>query len=151
MKYNPTKQATDVIFSCKKSSVSHLKLTFNGMDVSKVNDQKHLGFILDSHLYFGKYINEIIIIAKQNVGILKHLSEFLPVKTLGQMYKALVRPLLDYCNIIYHKPTHVNLPPLGVSLNSQMEKSRKNSKNTKHPMEFLVLGAVLVIQNSTKN
>ena len=57
-----------------------------------------------------------------SVGIIKHLSEFLPLKTLDQMYKALVRPHLDYCDVIYHIPSHENQAPLGVTLNSVMEK-----------------------------
>ena len=87
MEFNPdpTKQATEVLFSCKKSSVSHMKLTVNGTVVEKVNDQKHLGIILDSTLSFDKHLNEKIIKAKNNVGMLKHLSKFLPLKTLDQM------------------------------------------------------------------
>ena len=92
------------------------------MDVEKVNNQKHLGFRLDSNLSFEKPINEKIINAKKNVGILKHLSKFLPLKILDQMCKALVRPHLDYCDIIYHKPPRLNQSPLGISPNSQMEK-----------------------------
>ena len=38
------------------------------------------------------------------------------------MYKALVRSHLDYCEIIYHIPSHQNQAPLGVTLNSLMEK-----------------------------
>ena len=38
------------------------------------------------------------------------------------MYKALVRPHLDYCDIIYHIPSRQNQSPLGVTLNSVMEK-----------------------------
>ena len=60
--------------------------------------------------------------AKKNVGILKHLPKFLPLKTLDQMYKDLVRSHLDYCDIIYHIQTHTNQPPLGVTLHSMMEK-----------------------------
>ena len=60
--------------------------------------------------------------AKKNVGILKHLSKSLPLKTLDQMYKALVRSHLDYCDIIYHIPPILNQPPLGLSLNNLMEK-----------------------------
>ena len=37
-----------------------------------------------------------------NLGIIKHLSIFLPRKTLDQMYKALVRSHFDYCDILYH-------------------------------------------------
>ena len=71
----------------------------------KVNEQKHLGLILETGLSFEKHINEKIIKAKKNTGILKHLSDFFPLKTLGKMYKALVRPQLDYCDIIYHIPS----------------------------------------------
>ena len=124
MEFNPdpTKQATEVLFSCKKSSPNHPQLIFNGIAVAKVNDQKHLGLILDSRLSFEKHINEKIIKAKKIVGILKHLSRFLPLKMLDHMYKALVRSHLDYCDIIYHIPSHQNQAPLGVTLNSVMEK-----------------------------
>ena len=124
MEFNPdpTKQATEVLFSCKKSTQNHPQLFFNGTVVSKVKEQKHLGLILESDLSFGKHLNEKMIKAKKNIGILKHLSQFLPLKTLDQMYKALVRSHLDYCDIIYHDPPHVNQPPLGTSLTTLMEK-----------------------------
>ena len=47
---DPTKQATEVIISCKKSSPNHLQIRFNGMLMAKMNHQKHLGLILDSSL-----------------------------------------------------------------------------------------------------
>ena len=48
---------------------------------------------------------------------MKHISRFLPLNTLDQMYKALVRPHLDYCDIIYHVPS-----TLQGNLNCLMEK-----------------------------
>ena len=56
-----------------------------------------------------KHLNEKIIKAKENIGILKHLSKFLPLGTLHQIYKALVR-------------SHLDQPPLGMTFNSLMEK-----------------------------
>ena len=123
---NPTKQATEVLFSCKKSSPNHPRLIFNGIAVAKVNDQKHLGLILDSRLSFEKHINEKIMKSKKNVGILKHLSKFLPLKTLDQMYQALVRSHLD-CDIIYHIPSHQNQAPPWCDPKFSNGKSRKNS------------------------
>ena len=124
MDVNPdhTKQATKVLFSCKESSPQHPQLTFNVTVVEKVNEQKYSGRTLDSSLSFDKHLEEKIKKAKKNVGILKHLSKFLPIKTLDQMYKALVRSHLDYFEMIYHTPAVFNQPPLGVTLNSQMEK-----------------------------
>ena len=69
---------------------------------------------------FEKHLNEKIITAKKYIGIIKHLSCFLPLKTLDQMFKSLVRSHLDYCDIIYHIPSKQD--QFGVTLNSLMEK-----------------------------
>ena len=124
MEFNPdpTKQATEVLLSCKKNSPGHPQLIFNGSVVVKVNEQKYLCLILESGLSFEKHFSVKIIKVKRNIGILKHLSNFLPLKTLDQMYKALVRSHLDYCGAIYHIPSILHQPPLGRTLNSQMEK-----------------------------
>ena len=54
MEFNPdpTKQASEVLFSCKKVSPNHPQLIFNGSVVKKVNEQKHIGLILDSSFIF---------------------------------------------------------------------------------------------------
>ena len=106
----------------KKRSVNHPQLIFNGSAVVQVNEQKHLGLTLEPGLLFEKHISEKIIKAKKNMGILKHLSKFLPLKTLDQMYKALVRSHLDYCDVTYHIPFITRQPPLGRTLSSLMEK-----------------------------
>ena len=38
------------------------------------------------------------------------------------MYKALVRSPIDYCDVIYHIPSHQTQAPLGVTLISLMQK-----------------------------
>ena len=73
--------------------------------MTRNNQQKHLGIIFESKLSFEKHLNEKIMKAKKNIGIIKYLSNFLHLKTLNQMYEALVRFHLDYCDIIITKPT----------------------------------------------
>ena len=87
-----------------------------------VIEQKHLGLILDSKLSFERHVNEKIIEARKGIGIIKYLSKFLPIKTLDQIYKALVRSHLDYCDTIYHTPAFNSQINLGVTLNSLIEK-----------------------------
>ena len=41
------------------------------------------------------------------------------------MYKSLVRPHLDYCDIIYHIPHTLRPAPEGITLHHQMEKIEK--------------------------
>ena len=122
MEFNPdpNKQATELLFSCKKNSPNHPPLFFNGTVVPKVNEQEHLGLTLDSKLSFKRHLNENMK-AKRIVGMIKYLSSFLPLKTLDQMYKALVRSHLDYCNTIYHMPALNNQINLGVTLTSLMK------------------------------
>ena len=88
MEFNPdpSKQANEVLFSCKKVRPTHPDLMFN-----RVSKHKHLGLILESDLSIDKHLNKKMIKAKRNVGLLKYLSNFLPLKSLDQMYKALVR------------------------------------------------------------
>ena len=110
MEFNPdpTKQATEVLFSCKRSKVNHPPIYFNGIQVAKIDEQKHLGLILTPTLYFQKHLFQKIQKAKKNIGIMKYLSAYLPMKTLNQMYKTFVRPHLDYCDIIYHEPPKID-------------------------------------------
>ena len=51
---DPTKQATEVLFSCKNMKPNHPQLMFNGTAVTKVNEQKHLGLILESDILMKK-------------------------------------------------------------------------------------------------
>ena len=63
MEFNPdpTMQAIEVLFSCKRVSPNHHQLIFNGTAVAKVNEQNHLDLILQQGLSFGKHLNEKII------------------------------------------------------------------------------------------
>ena len=122
---DPNKQANEILFSCKKKNVQHPVLFFNGSPVARVDDQKHLGLILHPSLSFVNHINEKMKKAKKNIGIIKHLNSFLPFHSLNQMYSALVRSHLDYCDVIYHIPPKMHPPPLGMSLHDHMEMIEK--------------------------
>ena len=93
--------------------------------------------------------NGKIIKAKQGIGIIKYLSKFLPLKTLDQMYKALVRSHLDYCGTIDHIPALTSQTNLGATLNSLMEKVERTQY--KLPLLLLVHGQVQTGGNFTRN
>ena len=58
---DPSKLATELLFSQMKYQNYHPPLLFNGgNEVSKVNEHKHLGLTLDTKLSFEKHINEKI-------------------------------------------------------------------------------------------
>ena len=111
MQFNPdpSKQATQIIFSCRKNKMQHPPIYFNGIEVSSVLNQKHLGLILNPTLSFNKHIYEKIKKADKHNATIKHLSKYLPFKTLNQMYKTFSRTQLDYCDVIYHQATKMVL------------------------------------------
>ena len=119
MNFNPdlSKQATELLFSCKKNSPNHPSLFFNESVVPKVKEQKHLGLTLDSKLSFERHVNEKIMKVKKGIESLNIFRN-----SLDQMYKALIRSRLDYCDTIYHIPASNSQINLGVTLNSLMEK-----------------------------
>ena len=106
MEFNPdpTKQAHEVPFSQKISSPIHPPLVFNDTVVSKVTEHTHLGLTLDRKLSFINHITEKIKIARKGISLIKHFSQYVPIKTLDQIYKLLVRPHFDYYGVIYHVP-----------------------------------------------
>jgi len=110
MEFNPdpTKQASELLFTVKRDSPDHPPLYFNGNLVNKVKEYKHLGLILDRRLSFKSHINEKVTKTKKIIGTIKHLSKYLPLKTLILLYKSLVRHHFDYCDIIFHIPPSHN-------------------------------------------
>ena len=72
-------------------------------EVSRKNEHKHLGIILDDKLNFQSHIKEAIAKARRGIGIIKYLSRYVNREMLNQVYKLHVRPHLDYGDILYHK------------------------------------------------
>ena len=92
------------LFSNKLKSTDHPPIFLNDIEVKRVNCHKHLGLILDSKLSFTKHISEKIATARKGIGIIKHLSPYLPLKSRDQIFKMHIRPHVDYCDFIYHIP-----------------------------------------------
>ena len=64
---------------------------------------------MDSKLRFNYHLKEKISIANKGIGTIRRLYKFLPRSTLINIYKAFVRPHLDYGDIIYDNSSNVSL------------------------------------------
>ena len=117
---DPTKPANEILFSHKKSIRDHQPLFFNGIEVKRVEEHKHLGLVLDPKLNFAAHINEKSKKARRGIGLIKYLKSYLPTASLDQIYKMHVRPHLDYCDFIYHIPALPNKNNSDINLNYQM-------------------------------
>ena len=63
--------------------------------------QKHLGVILDLKLTFEEHLNNVTAKVKKAVGFLRKLRNILLSTTLITIYKAFIRPHLDYGDVLY--------------------------------------------------
>ena len=66
--------------------------------------QKHLGILLDEKLNFKQHVDSAILKMNKGISVIKKLRHSLPRKSLLTIYKAFLRPLIDYGNIIYGQP-----------------------------------------------
>ena len=62
---------------------------------------KHLGILLDSKLPFEEHCKTILSKTNRTIGLLCKLQSLLPREALITIYKAFVRPHLDYGDVLY--------------------------------------------------
>ena len=71
-----------------------------------LSSQKHLGMILDEKLSFNEHVSVKLSLARKGVGILRKLFHLIPRDSLVTIYKSFIRPHLDYCDIIFDRPSN---------------------------------------------
>ena len=105
MTFNPdrSKQTQEIIFSRKLKKATHPPLLFSNNNVSQVNSQTHLGAILDVKLTFEEHLKNVFNKINKTIGLLKKFSNLLPRQDLVTIYKAFIRPHLDYGDVLYEK------------------------------------------------
>ena len=93
---DPSKQAQEVIFSRKLQKTNHNQVYFNHNSVKQVPSQKHIGMYLNTKLNFQEHLNNVLSKVNKTIGLLRKLQTFLPRQSLVTVYKAFIRPHLDY-------------------------------------------------------
>ena len=117
---DPNKQPEEVIFSRKTMKLNHSPLTFSKSTVSQSTYQKHLGVILEASLSFDEHLITIQSKTNKTIGLLCKLQNTLPRQALITIYKAFVRPHLDYGDILYDQAYNA-------SFHQKLEKIQYNS------------------------
>ena len=95
-------------------------MLFNNNNVSQVNSQKHLGVILDVKLTFEEHLKNVFNKTNKTIGLLRKLSNLLTRQALVTIYKAFVRPHLDYGDVLYDQA-------FNNSLHAKMESIQYNT------------------------
>ena len=69
--------------------------------VSQVTATKSLGVIIDDKLDWHSHIEKLTKKIASGIGALKRIRYLIPASTLHLIYQALVKPLFDYCDIVW--------------------------------------------------
>ena len=72
-----------------------------GKKLDQVNEEKDLGVLIDNELKFHKQAAAAVKKANSTLGLIKKSFALLDHKTLPLLYKSLVRPHLEYGNVIW--------------------------------------------------
>ena len=77
---------------------------FNNLAVASCETHKHLALLLDKRLVFDCHIEEMILRANKGIGLITRLRRYLPRNSLLTVYKAFIRPHMDYGDVVYDYP-----------------------------------------------
>ena len=76
-------------------------LRLNGVIVKEVPTHKHLGLTFHQTLTWSDHINNLISKGAKCVGLLHRISRDVPRECLEILYKSMIRPILEYGDIIF--------------------------------------------------
>ena len=71
-------------------------------DIQQKDEMKLLGVLIDSDLIFSKHIAQVCRKAIQQIGVLSHLKNLVPVPAKLTLFKSAILPHLTYCQKAWH-------------------------------------------------
>ena len=99
-----------MLFNTKKCKHLHKGPSIAGDDympsesgivpIEKVKEEKDLSVMIESKLNFRQHISKKVSIANRNLGIIHRTSTSLSQEMFLSLYKAMVRPYLEYASVI---------------------------------------------------
>ena len=93
-----------VQFSRKINLVDTPLVYINNLAVASCETHKHLGLLLDKRLAFDHHIEEMILRANKDIGHITRLRRYLQRNSLLTIYKAFIRPHVDYGDVVSDYP-----------------------------------------------
>jgi hypothetical protein len=109
--FNETKCKVMEIAGKKKDKVNRTYLMGDGdniVELENSDEERDLGILVDRTLSFNGHIEKAIAKANQILGLIKRTLVYFDRDTLKLLYCSLVRPHLEYANVVWH-PQYKNI------------------------------------------
>ena len=97
---NPSKTEC-MTFSAKRIKPPHPDLFYGDNKINEVAQHTHLGVVLCNNLSWRAHIFKIYEKASKRLNILKGIKFKVDRSTLRKLYKSLVRPLMEYADVLW--------------------------------------------------
>jgi hypothetical protein len=97
------------VLSAVKQKTQQYKYTLCNTELQYSNKEKDIGFVVDNQLNFEDHMNEKINKANSIMGLIRPTFTYIDEPTFLMLYKALVRPHLEYANSVWNlsKKKHI--------------------------------------------
>ena len=76
------------------------------------SEEKDLGVLVDSQLLFSSHVDKTVNKAQGILGAMRRSFQFIDVKMFSTLYKAMVRPHLEYANVVWSPHLQKNVQKL---------------------------------------
>jgi hypothetical protein len=119
---NPFKTRS-MTFSNKRERVDHPLLSMGGCDIAEVNIHTHLGLVFQNNISWNSHVFSMYEKASKRLNLLKSLRFKMNRSTLACLYKSLIRPIMEYGDLIWDNCTVSNLSDLLESVQYESAKS----------------------------
>jgi hypothetical protein len=102
--FNPTKTVY-LRISLKHNQIALNQITMGGVPIPEVDTHINLGLMLSNTMDWQAHINKIIQKVSYKLSNLKRLQYKLPRSTLECIYLTMIRPIIEYSDIVYDNLT----------------------------------------------
>ena len=90
-----------IVGAPNRVNTMQLEITIDNVPLESVAHFKYLGLYLDKNLTWKTHVDYLASKVSKRIALLGRLRKFLRPDTLSMLYKSLVLPQMDYCDIIW--------------------------------------------------
>ena len=91
---------TNYIIFCKKRKIN-TNIFIGRTPLERLQNTKFLGVVLSHDLSWNKHIDVVLNKISKNIGIIAKVRHLLPLSHICILYRTLVEPYLNYCNLVW--------------------------------------------------
>ena len=95
------KKSKVMTFSTHSRKIDGINLGINGQILDTVDTYKYLGLIIDNKLSFQNHIYHVSRQVNYKIRKLKEIRNNIHINTAVTIFKSVIQPHLDYCNIVW--------------------------------------------------